>query len=83
MERSFPVDLDKYKLYWTIDKEEYYNSEERLGRSRKNRKEFETNPNVIDFEMFVLPTAYDKGGERLLKRVYSHYLKKGYDYRGS
>lgn len=76
------MSLDKYKIYWTMDKTEYYDSEERLGRSRKNRMIFEDDPNVIDFELHILPHAFHTGGERLLKKVYSHYLKKGYDYLG-
>ena len=74
--------LDKYSVYLSMGKSEYYDSEERLGRSRKYRDVFEDDNNVVDFELYVLPHAFKQGGERLLKRVYSHYLKKGYNYLG-
>jgi hypothetical protein len=74
--------MDNNRDKFIMDKTEYYDSEERLGRSRKHRKVFETNLNVIDFEMHVLPNSFKVGGEQQMRKVYSHFLKKGYDYRG-
>ena len=65
-----------------FDKREYYDSEERRGRRRRFRDIIENSPNIVDFEMFVLPKAYLQGGEKLMKKVYSHFLRKGYDFNG-
>lgn len=66
-----------------MDKKQYYDSEEKLGRQRKYRKVFENHSNVIDFELYVLPSAFKQGGAKLVKKVYSHFLKKGYDFYGN
>jgi hypothetical protein len=59
-----------------------YEYEEKHGRRRKHKEHFLSNPNIIDFELYILPFIYSKYGELEMKKVYSLYLSRGYDFFG-